>query len=106
MRETLAEKVLSDGAKLQLGKYQLDQESAEVLGRPVGSDEMTINLITDMGENNTPPRVSWYLSEAELRKVYDAIKNKPDFNKVRQFLDDEINSLDDSYKVSSFLETL
>tara|TARA_Y100000034_G_scaffold127988_1_gene181820 strand:- start:8490 stop:8828 length:339 start_codon:yes stop_codon:yes gene_type:complete len=106
MSKTLAEKILYSGETLRLEKYHLNSAEAEALRRSVGSYEMVLALATDISGENTDPSASWYLDQNDFKKLYDTIKNRQDFKRVKQFLDDNIQSPSDSDEVNSFLETI
>ncbi|MBI2139292.1 hypothetical protein HYU14_00085 [Candidatus Woesearchaeota archaeon] len=101
----LEQKVLDDGSSLRFERYFLSEESANALGRPVGSPEMQLCLEFPQGGLATPPRASWYLPESFYWGAYERIKAKKDFIEFIDFCL-EINSPEDARKAESFLNTL
>ena len=104
--EVLEEKLLSDGARLQLMKHQLDENTAKYLCKPVGYCEIHISLKKDRGLVNTSVRKSIYLTEQNFRDLYGAISDTNEFDVVNKFLEVHINRHKDREEVPKFLKVL
>jgi len=79
----LLEKRVGEMDSVILESYALSSDSASLLRRPFGSEEMVLsyreyrsyaggNKIL-AGGNTTPPKASWYLSEDEFRTMFASI---------------------------------
>ncbi|MBI4980573.1 hypothetical protein HZC30_03395 [Candidatus Woesearchaeota archaeon] len=74
--KTLDRKILQQGVKLSLIKYQLTNEEAEALYRPMGSSELVLELQGEINNGSTPPRASWYLDENYYRRLFESINHE------------------------------
>ena len=89
--ENLEEKILQDGSRLLLQRYQLIESVAqgmyERFGRPVDSYEYILVMTKDGNSRNTFPFASWYLPERQYRKLHELINDPSEFDKVCTALD-------------------
>ena len=104
--EVLEEKLLFDGARLQLMRNKLDENTAIYLGKPAGYCEILISLKRDKYLVNTPLRKSIYLTEQNFRELYSAISNAAEFEAVNRFLEVQVNRHKDREEVHKFLDVL
>jgi hypothetical protein len=106
MAETLVERLLSDGSRLWIEKYALTDNAAALLERRIGSEEIVLKLQTDQITYGTRASVSWVLNEDHYRSLYEAIKSEADYKKVERFLENQIESENDVYKIAQLLKQL
>ena len=105
--KTIATKILEDGPKLTLGRYELRPDIARVLKKPPGSEETVLILGNYPAETplSTSPSASWYVKQVDMGALYNAINSRPDFELVQKLLD-SVRSDKDASKVTDFLRQL
>ena len=103
MADILCDKILSDGTELSIHKYALSADVAKALNRPTGSYEIVLRWQGKGSAGTTWPKASWYLAESDFKQLYDLIRTKNDFMKVRKFVD-EVKSDEDAGKLPEFIE--
>lgn len=101
-----ARKVLEDNSIIAIEKYRLSEKSARALGAGHITEETVITLKSPYISGSTPPRVSWYITQEDINRLYDAITTRDEFMRVTSFLYKEIKSIEDREKLPQLLNQI
>ena len=103
MIDVLDTRTLADGNTLELRKYPLSADAAEVFSRPLGSYEMQIGICSHLIGRSTVPKASHFVGEDDFRKLYGVIENYKDFKSVDTFLSTVIKNHKIPFDVDAFV---
>ena len=108
MEVTLAQKVLAEDSTLSLIRH-IERDAIVITkrGKTTGIHEtVVLKLENQSGSTSTNPELSRYLGIAHYARLYHAISKEPQFYRVNEFLNSEINDKGDISKIEDLVAQL